>query len=176
MGVLAILPSSCTVCWLTSTNKVHHLLESHDFLWSTTDVAIWSTVEPGVGIAAASIATLRPLWQLICYRVGLSSEAPANLRWRERNRGKRTYIRSEGSESKRAPRLRPDINTSLTNITIEASDTVLPKDHLTPRLSAVSSQTGITKTTEFVAFGTTQPLRPLPVEVRSVTCSPPRCH
>lgn len=146
--------------------KVHHLTDGNDFLWSTTDVAIWSTVEPGIGIAAASIATLRPLWQLICYRTGLSNEAPANLRWRERNRGRRTYIRSDGSSSKRKPRLRPDIDTSLTNITIEASDTLSPKDHFSSRLSAASSHTGITKTTEFVAFGATRPLPPLPVEVR----------
>ena len=155
---------------LISRYKVHHVIDSDDFLWSTTDVAIWSTVEPGIGIAAASIATLRPLWQLICYRTGFSSEAPANLRWRERNRGKRTYIRSEGSGPRGTPRLRPDVDTSLTNITLEASDTVFPKDHPSPRLSAVSTQTGITKTTEFVAFGTARPLSPLPVEVRSLPC------
>lgn len=155
---------------LTSNPKVHHLTDGNDFLWTTTDVAIWSTVEPGIGIAAASIATLRPLWQLICYRTGLSNEAPANLRWRERNRGKRTYIRSEGSSTKRTPRLRPDIDPSLTNITIEASDTLSPKDHYSSRLGAVSSQTGITKTMEFVAFGAIRPLPPLPVEVRLTTC------
>ncbi|KAI7785787.1 integral membrane protein [Diaporthe eres] len=143
---------------------LHHITDSNDFLWSTTDIAIWSTVEPGIGIAAASIATLRPLWQLICYRVGLSDEAPDNLRWRERNRGRRTYIRSEGSGPKRTPRLRPDIDTSLTNITIEASDTLSPKEHFSPMHSAVSSQAGTTKTTEFVAFGSTQPLPPLPPE------------
>lgn len=32
-----------------------------DFLHRTTDFAIWSTVEVGLGIAAGSIATLRPL-------------------------------------------------------------------------------------------------------------------
>lgn len=154
---------------LIRNNEVHHLIDHDDFLWSTTDVAIWSTVEPGIGIAAASIATLRPLWQLICYRAGFSAEAPANLRWRERNCGKRTYIRSEGSGSKRTPRLRPDVDTSLTNITTEASDTLSPKDHFSPRLSAVSSQAGITKTTEFVAFGATRPLPPLPLEVRLLT-------
>lgn len=132
---------------------LHHLIDADDFLWSTTDVAIWTTVEPGIGIAAASIATLRPLWQLICYRAGLSSEAPANLRWRERNCGKRTYIRSEGSGSKRTPRLRPDIDTSLKNITIEAN--------ASPRLSAASSQAG-------VAYGATQPLSPLTVERMAV--------
>lgn len=182
MSLLAEYPSSkrillCqaffTICFpspLTSNLKVHHLIESNDFLWSTTDVAIWSTVEPGIGIAAASIATLRPLWQLICYRTGLSEEAPANLRWRERNCGRRTYIRSEGSSSKRTPRLRPDTDTSLTNITIEASDTLSPKDHFSSRLSTVSSQTGITKTTEFVSFGTTRPLPPLPHEVSFFIC------
>lgn len=154
---------------LISHLKVHHLIDGDDFLWSTTNVAIWSTVEPGIGIAAASIATLRPLWQLICYRTGLSQEAPANLRWRERNCGRRTYIRSEGSSSKRTPRLRPDTDTSLTNITIKASDTLSPKDHFSSRLSTVSSQTGITKTTECVAFGATRPLPPLPLEVRFLT-------
>jgi hypothetical protein len=32
-----------------------------DFLYRTTDFAIWSTVEVGLGITAGSIATLRPL-------------------------------------------------------------------------------------------------------------------
>jgi len=34
-----------------------------DFLFATTDVAIWSTVEPGLGIVAASAASLRPLFR-----------------------------------------------------------------------------------------------------------------
>ncbi|CAG8983008.1 hypothetical protein HYALB_00003587 [Hymenoscyphus albidus] len=33
-----------------------------DFLYATTDVAIWSTVEPGIGLTASSMATLRPLF------------------------------------------------------------------------------------------------------------------
>lgn len=32
-----------------------------DFLYQTTGVAIWSVVEPGMGIVAGSLATLRPL-------------------------------------------------------------------------------------------------------------------
>jgi hypothetical protein len=32
-----------------------------DFLYRTTDFAIWSTVEVGLGITAGSMATLRPL-------------------------------------------------------------------------------------------------------------------
>ncbi|KAF4633850.1 hypothetical protein G7Y89_g4263 [Cudoniella acicularis] len=34
-----------------------------DFLYSTMDVAIWSTVEPGIGITASAAATLRPLFR-----------------------------------------------------------------------------------------------------------------
>lgn len=40
----------------------------------TTDVAIWSTIEPGVGITAACIATLRPLLQIVFKKTGLSSD------------------------------------------------------------------------------------------------------
>ncbi|KAL8376098.1 hypothetical protein RB595_007287 [Gaeumannomyces hyphopodioides] len=56
---------------------IPRLVAADDFLWSTADVAVWSTVEPGVGIIAASIATLRPLWEIICGRSGLpSNDAP----------------------------------------------------------------------------------------------------
>ncbi|KAH7625417.1 hypothetical protein B0T09DRAFT_361370 [Sordaria sp. MPI-SDFR-AT-0083] len=40
---------------------VHDLGNQADFLFATTDVAIWSTAETGIGIAASAIATLRPL-------------------------------------------------------------------------------------------------------------------
>ncbi|KAI0480048.1 hypothetical protein GGR56DRAFT_686974 [Xylariaceae sp. FL0804] len=40
---------------------IHTLTDIDDFLYSTTDVAIWSTVETGLGITAAGVATLRPL-------------------------------------------------------------------------------------------------------------------
>jgi hypothetical protein len=38
------------------------LTETSDFLWANTDVSIWSTVEPGIGIVASSMATMRPLF------------------------------------------------------------------------------------------------------------------
>lgn len=79
------------------------LLNGDDFLWATADVALWSTVEPGIGITAASIATLRPLWQLIWYRAGVSSQAPRAVAWRERFQGKPTYVRSEASGGRQQP-------------------------------------------------------------------------
>ncbi|KAI1843773.1 hypothetical protein JX266_010032 [Neoarthrinium moseri] len=48
------------------------MLNGQDFLWATTNFAIWSTVEPGIGIIAASLATLRPLLQLALGKLGLS--------------------------------------------------------------------------------------------------------
>ena len=36
---------------------------TQDFLFATTDVAIWSTVEPGLGIVAAGAVALRPLFR-----------------------------------------------------------------------------------------------------------------
>jgi len=49
-----------------------------DFLYATVDVAIWSTVEPGIGIVAGCVATLRPLLQLILHKAGMRSTAGVN--------------------------------------------------------------------------------------------------
>ncbi|EXF73530.1 hypothetical protein CFIO01_02822 [Colletotrichum fioriniae PJ7] len=49
------------------------LLDGEDFLYETSNFAIWSTVEPGIGIVAASIATLRPLYQMVLTKMGRSS-------------------------------------------------------------------------------------------------------
>ncbi|KAF2398528.1 hypothetical protein EJ06DRAFT_113644 [Trichodelitschia bisporula] len=46
---------------------IHTLSASHDFLWDTVDVIIWSSAEPGLGIAAVSSAALKPLlMQMLC--------------------------------------------------------------------------------------------------------------
>ncbi|KAJ4989717.1 integral membrane protein [Stagonosporopsis vannaccii] len=52
---------------------IHTLTNGTDFLYATTDVAIWSTVEPGIGITASSIATLRPLIRHLMWRMGFAS-------------------------------------------------------------------------------------------------------
>ncbi|KAF7531085.1 hypothetical protein G7054_g9218 [Neopestalotiopsis clavispora] len=40
---------------------LHFLNDVDDFLYSTSDIAMWSTIETGLGITAAGVATLRPL-------------------------------------------------------------------------------------------------------------------
>ena len=51
------------------------LTDIDDFLYTTADVAIWSTVETGLGITAAAVATMRPLLKLF---TGGDSEAPGH--------------------------------------------------------------------------------------------------
>ncbi|KAJ4144275.1 hypothetical protein LMH87_003165 [Akanthomyces muscarius] len=45
-----------------------------DFLWATTDIAIWTTIEMSLAISAASISTLRPLVKAVGWKFGLSSQ------------------------------------------------------------------------------------------------------
>ena len=71
---------------------LHTLMNGQDFLYATTDVALWSTIEPGIGIAAGSMACLRPLARLWLWKLGLA-DAPQDRR-------SRTYYQSY-SEPKR---------------------------------------------------------------------------
>lgn len=59
-----------------------------EFLWRTADVAIWTTVEVGIGITAGNIATLRPLLQKIMSFFGLSSSTAHNTSSKWTKRGK----------------------------------------------------------------------------------------
>ncbi|KAH9809513.1 integral membrane protein [Teratosphaeria destructans] len=46
-----------------------------DFLYSTSGLAIWTTIEVGVGISAGSVATLRPLIRMAFDKLGLGSSS-----------------------------------------------------------------------------------------------------
>ncbi|KAF2649234.1 hypothetical protein K491DRAFT_721863 [Lophiostoma macrostomum CBS 122681] len=52
---------------------------TNDFLYDTVDIAIWSNIEPGLGITAGSLATLRPLYRLLVSRVGWSQPSGHRL-------------------------------------------------------------------------------------------------
>ncbi|KAJ3495580.1 hypothetical protein NLG97_g3292 [Lecanicillium saksenae] len=43
-----------------------------DFLYATTDIAIWSTIEMGLAITAASFSTLRPLARRLGFNIGFT--------------------------------------------------------------------------------------------------------
>lgn len=71
-GILAFAAIGSTAT-IVRMFYIHTLMNGPDFLYTTTDVAIWSTVEPGIGITASSIATLRPLIRHCLWRMGLKS-------------------------------------------------------------------------------------------------------
>lgn len=56
----ASVPSASTAT-IIRVPYVWQLTHDSDFLYVFTDFTIWSTVENGVGLAASSIATMRPL-------------------------------------------------------------------------------------------------------------------
>jgi hypothetical protein len=89
-------------------------LAQNDFLYSTTDVAIWSTVEPGIGITAAAMATLRPLFRNFLSRsklFGSSSRSRGGSNaWPASKGGNRGgYVRSEGLRKDMELGLRSDL-------------------------------------------------------------------
>jgi hypothetical protein len=89
-------------------------LAQDDFLYSTTDVAIWSTVEPGIGITAAAMATLRPLFRTFLSRSKLFGSSTrsrgASNAWPASKKGNwGGYIRSEGVQRDTELGLRNDI-------------------------------------------------------------------
>jgi hypothetical protein len=71
---LAAIGSTATIIRLpyTSTLKPY----KGDFLYRTTDFAIWTTVEVGIGITAGCIATLKPLFKAALGTTGHNSGMP----------------------------------------------------------------------------------------------------
>ena len=67
-----------------------------DFLFKNTDVSIWSTVEPGMGITASSMACLRPLFQVFLSRSRLlNSSSPCVSAWKLPRVG---YVHSKNTD------------------------------------------------------------------------------
>jgi hypothetical protein len=100
---------------------VKDLANEADFLYTTTDVAIWSTSETGIGIAASSFATLRPIFRSFFNRSGLmngsSGKQPSNP-WAPSSRTADGYIRSTSKSGIEEFGLRNDIgkNTGVTTV------------------------------------------------------------
>jgi hypothetical protein len=52
-----------SIATLIRIKAIHQIASSKDFLYQTFDLAIWSTVEIGIAIMAAAIATYKPLFR-----------------------------------------------------------------------------------------------------------------
>ncbi|TLS30428.1 hypothetical protein PpBr36_02921 [Pyricularia pennisetigena] len=80
MGMGAV-GSSVTIVRAT---LVPGLLDGEDFLYTNLELAIWSTVEVGTGMIAASLACLRPLIQTLRHMWGGSGQGPSSRWWQLR--------------------------------------------------------------------------------------------
>jgi hypothetical protein len=86
-----------------------------DFLYDTVDIAIWSTVEPGIGIAAACVVTFRPILQKVVHSPGWWSKSKLSttpLHKKSKQSQSRSYALSQSM-----PTLRPDYVGNYTEIT-----------------------------------------------------------
>ena len=63
-GILAFANIAC-IATIIRMPSIPGLARGDDFLYETTGVALWSDVEVGIGIAAACLATMRPLLRKI---------------------------------------------------------------------------------------------------------------
>lgn len=72
VGILAFAAIGSTAT-IVRMFYIHTIMDGPDFLYATTDLAIWSTVELGIGITASSVATLRPLVQCCLGRLRFTS-------------------------------------------------------------------------------------------------------
>ncbi|KAL2689168.1 hypothetical protein Neosp_003220 [[Neocosmospora] mangrovei] len=72
-----------------------------DFLYATLDIAIWSTVEGGLGITAGSLATLRPLFRIIGPKFGLSTRGPSILQDSDQHQPRGFRGESEGTRGRK---------------------------------------------------------------------------
>lgn len=98
-------------------------LHVHD-IGRTTDIAIWSTVEVGVGIVAGCAATLRPLLKLVLTKVGLSASSGqgSNMPWSQSNPHQRSrYQHNIGLDDMR--------RDAVTTTTIVAEGSSKPPKH-----------------------------------------------
>jgi hypothetical protein len=112
-----------------------------DFLYRTTDFAIWTTVEVGVGITAGCIATLRPL---VKSAMG-SSAGQSSGKWWSKKKS------SVFSSMQPLDRLRPTTERGVTKTTItggRASEDSDKKTFLDAGASPAQWKNGINKSIE----------------------------
>ncbi|KAF3024754.1 hypothetical protein E8E14_005428 [Neopestalotiopsis sp. 37M] len=105
MGILGFASIASTAT-IVRCFYIQDMLNGQDFLWATTNFAIWSTVEPGVGIIATSIATLRPILRSFLAIFGISTTSRSRATPWTPSRG---YIKTDDQS---ISNLRPDVGAS----------------------------------------------------------------
>ncbi|KAJ9638321.1 hypothetical protein H2199_007008 [Coniosporium tulheliwenetii] len=67
-----------SICSVVRFMYLDGLLDIEEFFWSSTNIAIWSCIEPGVCIIAGSLATLRPLFKKFFHQMRTTSNHSSN--------------------------------------------------------------------------------------------------
>ncbi|KAK6078917.1 integral membrane protein [Seiridium cupressi] len=100
VALIPILSMACAASCAVAVRLAYvENFRTDNFLYATTDIAIWSQAEQGLAIAAASLATLQPLLRKALNKLGLSSgphSGPASsdgIRTFGQGSGKSTYSR-----------------------------------------------------------------------------------
>lgn len=70
LSIMLGLGAVTSVAVIVRIPYVFHLATTEDFLWQTTDVAIWSYIEPGLGLTILNLVVTRPLFQSVFSRFG----------------------------------------------------------------------------------------------------------
>ncbi|KAF2492430.1 hypothetical protein BU16DRAFT_114088 [Lophium mytilinum] len=63
VGFILSLGAFGSICSIIRFFSIDGLTRTDDFFWNATNNSIWSAIEPGVGIIAGSLATMRPLFK-----------------------------------------------------------------------------------------------------------------
>lgn len=101
VSIILALGSVASAATIIRFPYVSNFSNVNDFLYATTDVAIWSCCETGLAISASSAATLKPLVKTFLERSAVFSSRSVPLasdNWPKRGYGRQSYIRtnSEG--------------------------------------------------------------------------------
>ena len=94
LSLMLGLGAVASVAVIVRIPYVVHLATTEDFLWQTTDVAIWSCVEPGLGLTILNLVVTRPLFRSIFARFGDVTSAAIS-----RNRGYSSKVSAYGKSS-----------------------------------------------------------------------------
>ncbi|CAN9212379.1 hypothetical protein CC77DRAFT_560505 [Alternaria alternata] len=108
-----------------------HYFNAPDFLWSTTDIAIWSSVEQGLAITAGSLATLRPLFFIAMHKLGLSTR-PSGA-YRPSAYGMSAPLPGNAAPASKADKLRPDMYKLSATVQTRTSDDEITRDASFPK-------------------------------------------
>jgi hypothetical protein len=94
-----------------------------DFLYATSDVAIWSTCETGIGITASSLATLRPLIRQVFGSKIFGAGSTSERLWTKSalNSKKGGYLRSQSRGGVEEFHLRDDVDKGNGVVTVVGS-------------------------------------------------------